>query len=348
MSFKGWLSVITFVLIAVILYFSRHELVYAWHLLETVNIWILLLLVPAQLFDYISVGQIIFSYLRRKGTIQKIKPLKMARVSLELNFVNHVLPSGGVSGFSYMNWRLGQFGVVPGRAAMAQVVRYVMGGIAYIILLMISVLAVTIDGSINRWVILASSMLVTFLLVMILGIIYLVSNKRRMEKFAAWATRTVNKFVYHVTFGHKKEVVAREKVHAEFMEIHDDFLELRRDRRALLRPLGWALLYTIFDVSLFMITFWALGTVFNPAPVLIAYGVATVAGFIVITPGGAGAYEALMVAFLALAGIAQGEAIAGIVLTRVIMMVTTIGVGYIFYQKSIGRTAENGPDEPTL
>ena len=53
-----------------------------------------------------------------------------ARMALELNFVNHTLPSGGVSGISYMTWRLGKLGVSPGRAASAQVVRYVAGFIA--------------------------------------------------------------------------------------------------------------------------------------------------------------------------------------------------------------------------
>lgn len=338
MSFKGWLSVVTFVLIAVILFFSRHELLYAWHLLERVNIWILLLLIPAQLFDYMSVGQIIFSYLKRKGSLGEVSVAKVARISLELNFVNHVLPSGGVSGFSYMNWRLGRLGVAPGRAAMAQVVRYTMAAFAYVLLLMVAVIAVTIDGSINRWVILASSMLVSLMIGLILAIIYVVSSKRRMEKFASWSVRVVNRFVYHATFGRKRHVVSMGAVNGAFMEMHNDFLELRRDRQALLQPLGWSLLYTIFDVSLFMITFWALGDVFNPAPVLIAYGIATIAGFVVITPGGVGAYEALMVAFLALAGIAQGEAIAGIVLTRVIVLVTTIGLGYIFYQRALGET----------
>lgn len=346
MSFKGWLSAVTFVLIAVILFFSRHELAYAWHLLERVNIWILLLLIPLQLLDYMAVGQIIFSYLRRKGSLQKISPASVARISLELSFVNHVLPSGGVSGFSYMNWRLGRLGVAPGRAAMSQVVRYTMASTAYILLLMVAVVAVTIDGSINRWVILVSSMLVSVLVAAIALIVYLVSSKQRMERFASHAVRIINRFVYHVTFGRKSQVASFEKVNSAFMEMHDDFLELRRDRNALLRPLGWALLYTVLDVSLFVVTFWALGSVFNPAPVLIAYGVATVAGLVVITPGGVGAYEALMVAFLALAGIAQGEAIAGIVLARVIILVTAIGLGYIFYQNALSKAGDS--DKPTV
>ena len=84
-----------------------------------------------------------------------------------------------------------------------------------------------------------------------------------------------------------------------------------------------------------MVTFWAMGLSVNPAPVLIAYGVAIVAGMLVVTPGGAGAYEAVMITFLALAGLNRGEAIAGIVLTRVILLLGTIILGYLFYQQSI-------------
>jgi putative heme transporter len=40
----------------------------------------------------------------------------------------------------------------------------------------------------------------------------------------------------------------------------------------------------------------------------------------------------LMVGFLALAGLGQGVAIAGIVLTRVILLIGTIVFGYVFYQ----------------
>jgi uncharacterized protein (TIRG00374 family) len=102
-------------------------------------------------------------------------------------------------------------------------------------------------------------------------------------------------------------------------------------------PVIWAVLFTAADALLFWITFMALGTPVNPAPLLIAYVLASVAGFIVVTPGGAGAYEAIMVAFLATAGIASGAAIAGIVLTRVIILIVTIAVGYFFYQNALAK-----------
>lgn len=335
MSFRAWLSVATLVFIVVIIYFSRNELEHAWHLLGRVNIWILLLLIPGQMLVYFAGGEMMFSYLRAKNSIDNVPKMSLVRMSLEMNFVNHILPSGGVSGISYMTWRLGKYGVSPGRATMAQVVRFAMGFVAFIALLALSVIVVTIDGNINRWVILVSSVLVASMVGAILGFVYLVSSRHRTVLFAGWLTRTFNHVVRKVTFGRRRSVLVSKKVESFFEEMHHDYLALHHDSKVLIKPFLWGLLFTLADVSLFLITFWALGVPVNPAPVLIAYGVAALAGFFVITPGGAGAYEAIMVGFLALAGLSQGIAIAGIVLARVILLLGTIIFGYVFYQMAL-------------
>jgi uncharacterized protein (TIRG00374 family) len=343
MSFRAWLSTITLLLIAVIIFFSRHELLHAWELLSRVNIWILLLLIPGQLLVYYAGGEMMFSYLRQKKAISEVSPLGLARMSLEMNFVNHVLPSGGVSGVSYMGWRLGGYNVSPGRSTMAQVVRYSMGFVAFIALLSIAVLAVTIDGGINRWIILVSSILTTGMLGVIVVAVFVMSSTKRMTWFAGWTVRTVNSLVRKITFGRKPAVLDQEQVNTFFDELHKDYIALRADKRILIKPFLWGLLFNAADVGLFLITFWALGVPVNPAPILIAYGVASVAGFFVVTPGGAGAYEAIMVAFLAIAGLSQGTAIAGIVLTRVILLIGTIGLGYLFYQHAIIKYGKKRP-----
>lgn len=343
MSFRAWLSTITLLLIAVIIFFSRHELFHAWDLLARVNILILLLLIPGQLLVYYAAGEMMFSYLRQKKAISEVSPFGLARMSLEMNFVNHVLPSGGVSGVSYMGWRLGKYNVSPGRSTMAQVVRYSMGFAAFIALLFVAVVAVTIDGGINRWIILVSSILTTGMLGVIVLAVFIMSSTKRMTWFAGWTVRTVNVLVRKLTFGRKKAVLNQEQVSTFFDELHRDYIALRADKRILIKPFLWGLLFNAADVGLFLITFWALGVPVNPAPILIAYGVASVAGFFVVTPGGAGAYEAIMVAFLAIAGLSQGTAIAGIVLTRVILLIGTIGLGYLFYQHAIIKYGKKRP-----
>lgn len=335
MSFRTWLSVATLVLLAVIIYFARHEIVHAWQLLGNVNIWILLLLIPGQMLVYYAAGEMIFEYLRAKKSINKVTRFELMRMALEMNFVNHVLPSGGVSGISYMGWRLGHYGVSPGRATMAQVVRYAMGFASFVALLILAVLMVTIDGNVNRWIILVSAGLVTAMVLTVVGAIFLLSSKRRLDQFSDWLAITVNRFVRRITFGRIHTALKADHLLVFFEDLHADFLELRREKKILLKPFLWGLVFNLADAALFFITFWALGTVVNPAPILIAYGLASMAGFFVVTPGGAGAYEAIMVAFLAVAGVVSGVAIAGIVLTRVIVLIGTIALGYVFYQHAL-------------
>ncbi|MBH1956534.1 flippase-like domain-containing protein [Candidatus Saccharibacteria bacterium] len=341
MSFRAWLSVITFLLIAVILYFSRHELVHAWSLLGKVNIWILLLLIPGQIIVYYAGAEMIFSYLRDKGKMREASRAQLTSIALESNFVNHVLPSGGVSGMSYLTWRLGHLGIPAGRATMAQVVKYAMGFVSFTALLLVALFVVTIDGNINRWIILSSALLIVGMTIVISGAIFLFSSQRRTDRFSKWLIKNSSYIVRKVTRGKKHQLVKPAVIDTFFDEMHRDFLELRHDKKLLVKPFLWGLLYTAMDAALFFITFLALGEVVNPAPILIAYGVASMAGFFVLTPGGAGAYEAIMVAFLAVAGLSQGTAIAGIVLTRVILLLGTIIFGYIFYQRTLIRYGKN-------
>lgn len=340
MSLRVWMSVFTAVLLAVIVYVSRHEIVHAWQLLEEVDAWILLLLIPGQLFVYYVAGEMVFSYLKTKGSIHHLNGGTLARMALEMNFVNHILPSAGVSGASYMNWRLGHYGITLSRATMAQVVRFAAAFAAYIILLLIAVVVITIDGGVNRWVILFSSLLISVMTITILVGMYLLSSEIRIKKFSSWIHRTVNMIVRKLTFGRHKSVLDKASIEQFFEEMHNDYLALRKDRRILIKPFLWGVVFTIAEVSLFMITFWALGIFVNPAVILIAYGLAVLAGFFFITPGGAGAYEAIMVSFLAIAGVSSGIAIAGVLLTRVILLLGTIILGYAFYQHAIFKYAK--------
>lgn len=334
-SLRTWISVVTLVLIMVILFFSRRELQSAWHLFSQIHWWILLILVPVVMIGYLAAGEMTFSYLRQKGMTRDISVWTQMRISLELNFVNHILPSGGVSGVSYMNWRLGKFGVPTGKATMAQAVRYVAGFAAMVTLLMVAVFWVTVDGTVNRWIILMSSTLVSLMIIVVLLGIYMFSSVSRMHKAVGSIAKLLNRIIKRVTFGRMPHAIVASALVTFLDDMHGDYVAIMKDKRLLIRPYLWGLFFTATEIAIFWIVFWGLNTVVNPAPILIAYGLASLAGFIVVTPGGAGAYEAIMVLVLAIAGMPKGEAIAGIVVTRVIILLVTIVVGWALYQQVV-------------
>jgi len=335
MSFRAWLTIITFMLVGLVVFFAWPEIVRAWEIIGGVNIWILALLLPVQILSYYAVGEIIFTYIRRKGELKQLSHWKSARIAFELNFVNHVLPSGGAAGFSYMGWILGKHGVTQGRAALAQLIRFVLSFGAFITLLLVSVLYLTLDHQVNRITLFFSLMLTILSVGATIFLIYLVSGRHRHVKFADRISRFVNRVVKTITFNRVKSLMDKRLVEKFFIEMHDDYSDIKHEKKMLKKPFAWALAAIASDAMMYFIVFLALGYSVSPAILLIAFGAASALSFLSVTPGGAGVFEAVMIAFLATAGVPPESAIAGTLLTRVLLVIGTIVFGYVFYQLTI-------------
>jgi uncharacterized protein (TIRG00374 family) len=336
-SWRTRLNAITLVLIAVILVLARHELVEAWRLMGQVNLWILLLLVPIQFASYYASTEIFFTYLRARGQLRRINTLQATAMSLELNFVNHVFPSGGVSGVSYMVWRLGKLGVAAGQSTMAQIMKYVVQMGTFMVLMALALIWATLENRTASWVVVATAIGITSLVFLVIFGGYLVGSGSRMRNFAHWLTRALNLLVKKITFGRKPKILKLERVERFFSDFHSDFMVLKNDKKLLVKPIIWSFLFNVFEILLFMVSFWALGVWVNPAVLLIAYGAAALTGVFMLTPGGAGAYEAVMIGILTASGVAAGVAFAGVILTRAILIIGTLASGFVVYQHALHK-----------
>lgn len=335
MKFRTWLSIITLTLLVVVVVAAWGDIREAFGYLGKVDLWILALIIPVQFVSYFATGEMIFSYLRAKGNIRELNVLKVTRMALELNFVNHVFPSGGAAGAVYFSWLLSRHGVSSGRAIMAQIVRFALTFLSFVLLLLVALSVLIIDHSVDRVTILLSLLLAVLAVGATIGGMYLLGSKKRLDAFASWLTRSVNRIIRRVTRGKKRSILKETAITTFFVDIHDDFLAIRRDKKILTKPFLWAILANIMDVVLIYIAFWSFGVQVNPALIFIAFGLASIAGAVVATPGGAGVYELVMVAFLTSAGVPPTTAIAGTLLARVLLMLLTIVFGYAFYQFTV-------------
>lgn len=335
MSFRAWLSIVTIALLGIVVALTWDEVTQAFGYLTQVNLWILALIIPLQFVSYYAVGEMIFSYLRAKGHLKELSSLRAARMALEFNFVNHVFPSGGAAGMSYMGWQLGKHGVRPGRATMAQIVRFALTFFSFILLLLVALVVLIIDHTVSRSAILMSLLLVVLAIGgTILGV-YIISSPQRLRRFSVWLTRRINHVVRKVTRGKKARVLAPHILTEFFEDMHDDYVEIRREKGILVRPFLWSIVSNVADVAMLFIAFWSFGVYINPAMLFIAYGLSSVTSAFAVTPGGAGVYEAVMITFLVSAGVGADVAIAGILLARVLLMAGTIIFGYVFYQLTV-------------
>lgn len=319
------------------------EIVKAWGLLDQVNIWILALMIPVQLFSYYATGAMIFSYLRRKGDIAGLSHWRTTRLALELNFVNHILPSGGAAGFSYLAWVLHRYKVTVARSTMAQILRFTLTFVSFVMLLVISIIVLTINEHIDRSTVFIGIGLTLLVVVTMTLVIWLLHNRRRLDRFSSWLEHSLNRLVKWASRGKKRKALENSSLVNFFDGIHDDYLAIRRERKLLLAPYVWATVANMADAALLWIAFWSLGFSVEPALLFIAFGVASVVSVVTVTPGGAGVYETVMVLFLSTSGVPVDVAIAGTLLARVVLVLGTIVFGYVFYQMTITQYGKRPP-----
>lgn len=335
LTFREWLTIITLVLLAVVIVFAWPEIVEAWGLIGQVNLWILAWLIPVQFASYYATGGMIFSYLRKKGDLKDMSHWSTTRLALELNFVNHILPSGGAAGFSYLAWVLKKHKVSVARSTMAQIVRFVLTFASFTLLLILSMIILTFKHKIDAEIVAIGAFITVAAVAMVWASIWLIKSNARLRRFSDWVTRTSNKVIAFFTRGRKKDVVKYETLLEFFDGLHDDYLAIRRERKMLIRPFIWAAVANMLDVALLWIAFYSFGYPVDAALLFIAFGIASVAAAASVIPGGAGVYDAVMVAFLAAAGVPADVAIAGTLLARITLLGGTILFGYIFYQMTV-------------
>lgn len=331
------LNIFTTLALIALCYFLRHQIADTIRNLGQVNTYALLLLIPLQILNYDAYARMyksVFGILRVKTRYRD-----MYRVSLELNFINHILPSGGVSGFSYFSVRLRQLGISAGRATLVQAMKFGFLFLSFELLLFVALISLALGGDVNNFTILIGASLVTLLAVMTLGLAFMIGSKKRINGFFTFLTEQLNRLIHVVRRKHP-ETINVSRVQGMFTELHENYNELRRDYKALRPPLLYALIANITEVASVYMVYVAFGHYVNPGAIILAYAVANFAGLVSVLPGGVGIYEALMTAVLAAAGVPPGISIPVTVMFRVLSMAIQVLPGYYLYHKNL-RTMQS-------
>jgi len=332
------INLVTFAALAVLIYSVREEIADTVENLKNLEVWALLLIVPAQILNYHSYAELYQSLFKILG--HRVRYMKMLVLSLELNFVNNVFPSGGVTGVSYFGVRMKTLGVSPGKSTLVQMIRYVLVFVSFQILLFIGLVVLAIGGDANNLAILIAGSLATLLFIGTLGAMFIVGSKRRINGFFTFITRFINRVIRVVRPKHP-ETISVDKVEKLFTELHENYLELRKRPKVLRGPLLHALMANIAEILTIYVVYIAFGQWVNPGAVIIAYAIANFAGLISVLPGGVGIYEALMTAVLASAGVPAGVSIPITLTYRILNMALQLPPGYYFYHKALREQSES-------
>lgn len=336
---KKWkliVNIFTIVALIVLVYLVRDQIAETIANLANVEIWPLALMVPAQYLNYYGYAYMykdLFAILNKKVTFGF-----MLRVTTELNFVNNVFPSGGVSGFSYFGIRMRGAGVSSGKSTLVQMMRFVLIFISFQVLLFFGVLVLALNGGVSNFVILIAGSLATLLFVGTIGAAFIIGSKKRINGFFKYFTKMINKVINVVRPKHP-ETISVERVEILFTELHENYLVFKDKPQLLKKPLLYSLLANVAEVATVYVVYIAFGQWVNPGAVIIAYAVANFAGLISVLPGGIGVYEALMTAVMASAGVPAGVSLPVTVMYRVVNMAIQLPPGYYLYHTALKETA---------
>jgi uncharacterized membrane protein YbhN (UPF0104 family) len=182
---KRWkliLNIVTVSALLILCYVIRDQIAATIENLTKVNAWALLLLLPIEFLNYDAYARM-YRYLF--GILgDKTKYWEMYKVALELNLVNHVFPSGGVSGFSYFSLRLKQLDISTGKATLVQTMKFILLFVSFEVLLVIGLICLAFGHQANGLIILIGTAIATLLMVATVGSAFLISSEKRINAFS--------------------------------------------------------------------------------------------------------------------------------------------------------------------
>lgn len=344
MSEKTWfgrrwkliLNLVTLGALIILVIAIRKQLGQTFDNLFRIHAWALLLMIPVEILNYHSQAKL---YQRLFGIVgNKLDYKYLYKASLELNFVNHVFPSGGVTGLSYFSLRLRDGKNLTGaKATLVHFMKLMLTFLSFELLIVFGLLSLSIMGQVNNLVILVAGSLSTLLLVGTVGFFYLVGSRSRIRNFFTTLTKLLNRLI-HIVRPKYPETINIE--HAETMvnDFHDNYKEIKSRYKELKGPFMYALLANITEVAAVYVVFMAFGHNVNVGAVILAYAIANFAGLISVLPGGIGIYELLMTTTLAACGVPASVSLPVIVTYRVVNTLIQIPPGYYLYQKNLAAT----------
>lgn len=330
-----WITIIALIGLA---YMIREQILETIQNLGKVNVYILILLLPLHIASYFSQAKLYQSIFRILG--ERFRTKSIYRLVLELNFINNVFPSGGVSGFSYLPIRMRKEKISTGQATLVQLMRFVLVFISFQVLLFVGVFMLAIHRDVNNLTIFVATSMTTLLIVGTALLAYIIGNKGRIKSFFTFITRIIN-YLIHILRPKHPETINISKAQNAFIELHENYMKIRQNLSQLKRPLLFALGFCVAEISSIYVVYLAFGQVVNPGAIILSYAVANFAGTISVLPGGIGIYEALMTGVLVTAGVPASVSLPVTVMYRILNMAIALPQGGLLYYKALHGGPKN-------
>ena len=327
-------NILTVLALIVLIFAVRHQLYTTLRNFSKVNVWVLLLLIPVEWLNYHAQAKLYGGLFEAVGN--KLKYRFLFETSLELNFINSVFPSGGVSGISYfgMRMRSDREKITGGRATLVQLMKLALLFLSFELLLFFGLLFLAIAGGVNNFVILVAGMLSTLLLVGTFAFVMIIGHEQRIQATFTFLTTALNKLI-QLVLPSRPEAINMERARSAIEELHQNYKLIESRWRELKSAFWWAFIANLAEVGAVYVVYVAFEHWVNPGSVILAYSIANFAGMVSVLPGGVGIYEALMTGVLVATGVPAALSLPVTVMYRMLNMLIQLPPGYYFYHRTL-------------
>lgn len=303
----GVISICAFVVMLVMMLNWTKSLGEMVEYLRSMQLPILLLLVPNFMLMFYAAGRIWYPYMKQYG----LTAGELGRIEYELHFVNTVVPSASVSGMVYATERLKQYGAPMGYIGGMYVYRYMVSIVTNWIGIIGAALLLLWAGKLKDMPLMPLAFVAAMIGVAVLvfvGILLMLTGKVHIK---------------------------HEKLGKYIEDLRHSLIYALKDKRAMLSSWLWGMAYTVLEDTPFLIVAWALGSPELFLQMVVAAAVGVIVGLLIPTPGGIGGFEGAMIYLLGGFGTNIALASAIVVLTRMITLIGTITTSYPFWQKGM-------------
>ncbi len=338
-SVRSVLMLLTVILVAWVVYQNWPDILETLQHIREANGFVLMLLIPEQLFMYFACGQIFFSYLKHKKNVKKFEDREILKISTELNFVNHAIPAGGVGGLAFLTYRLRPYGVTAGQASFLYLFRYAVTTVVNYAQALVAIgilLALRMIPRDAMWIIPVSLLMNMGVFFFLWFVIFVASSSRRISIFSKTVTKLANLSFRILTFGRKHKVMEDSRISNYFQDIHQSVLIAKNNKKYLKKPIIWGLIYSLCEIGTYYIVALSLGRWELLPFIMVGETIGSV--FDGIVPYGL--YELGMAGVMIALGVDFPTATIITVMTRVITLLFTIASGsYPYYEVIRGKDA---------
>jgi len=328
-----WLVVIAVIGFTILLITSRQLFYDTWLVLQSANLALVLMLPLIQATNYFFIGgyyRTMFGLFGRKISIPR-----SWGVVASMNFVNQILPSGGLSGISYLAYGF-RAHVAVGKTTMVQTGRYLFSFSSYVVIAPIALMLLVAEGNNGSLADMAGSLfsnsavLVTMIVFLLLISFFLSFIKS--DKFAQKIGEIVRSAINCIgRIFRKKELLSHKTVKGLIDDFHDGIDFFRAQKTHIIKPFAFMLMSVSMELSIIYVSLMAVGAEITFAAAFASFLVANIVGVISVVPGDVGVHEAVMTTMLVAFGVPAAMALSAVLLYRVFNKAIFLPIGFYFY-----------------